>query len=308
MRLLHLLFALLFFCLAVCFIYFTQHKQSSTASTIVCTTTILADAVRNVVGDCAQVISLMGPGVDPHLYRPREGDVHKLANAQLVFYHGLHLEGKLATLLGSIDRYAPAYAVSDGIPTTALRSADDELYDPHVWFSVPLWIQVIDYIAQRCVEHDPHNANTYYQNADNYIRELVQLHSWIKAQIASIPPEHRCLVTAHDAFGYFGQTYGLEVIALQGISTESDIGMWDVQRLVNVVLTRRIPALFVETAIPHRTLQAVVDAVRVQGGTVVLGNELYTDALGDVQSHADTYISMVQHNVKTLMRGLTSGA
>lgn len=272
--------------------------------TIVCTTTILADTIHAIVGEHAEVVTLMGPGVDPHLYRPREGDVHKLANAQLVFYHGLHLEGKLATLLSSLDRYAPSYAVSDALDKSVLRKVSGDLYDPHIWFSVPLWMNVVSYIAQQCAEHDPMHADDYYNSADAYIRELVALDQWVQTMIASVPPAHRILVTAHDAFGYFGQTYGVEVVALQGISTESDIGAWDVSNLVQFIVAKKIPAIFVETAIPHRTLQAVVDAVRAQGLQVKLGAELYADALGDAKSGADTYVKMVEHNVRAIVDGL----
>ena len=273
--------------------------------TIVCTTTILADTIRHIVGDHAVVISLMGPGVDPHLYRAREGDVHRLASADLVFYHGLHLEGKLATILESLDRYAPTYGVSNAIPVDLLRNVGDgALHDPHIWHAVPLWIRVVAYIADCCVQHDSARAAEYYANADTYIHQLRELHSAMRDAIASIPVESRILVTAHDAFGYFGATYGLEVVALQGISTEAEIGAWDVANLVDLIVQKKVPALFVETAIPHRTLQAVIDAVQVRGHIVQLGDELYADALGDAQSDAGTYVGMLQHNMHAIVAGL----
>ena len=247
----------------------------------------------------------MGPGVDPHLYRPREGDVHRLAEADLVFYHGLHLEGKLATILESLDRYAPTYAVSDAIPQELLRYVSDgNLVDPHIWHAISLWNRVVWYIADRCMEHDPAHAEIYHERADEYSKKLRALHEHILDRIAAIAPERRILVTAHDAFGYFGETYGLEVVALQGISTEAEIGAWDVMHLVDFICERRVPALFVETAIPHRTLQAVIDAVRVRGSCVQLGDELYADALGDANSDAATYVDMILHNLNTIERGL----
>lgn len=271
--------------------------------TIVCTTTILADTIRNIVGEHARVISLMGPGVDPHLYRPREGDVHRLANADLVFFHGLHLEGKLATILESLERYVTAYAVSNS-PSLPKELWRNKLPDPHIWHSVPLWMHVVSYIAECCALHDPVHAQDYYTNANAYIAQLQLLHDCIMKAIEILPPKHRILVTAHDAFAYFGQTYGLEVIALQGISTEAEIGTWDVMNLVDFIVQKKVPALFMETAIPHRTLQAVVDAVQVRGHTVQLGDELYADALGDTHSDAGTYIGMVKHNVRVIVEGL----
>ncbi len=297
---------------ATVFWYFGTHKTAQGNNkkfTIVCTTTILADTIRNVVGDHAAVISLMGPGVDPHLYRAREGDVHRLASADLVFYHGLHLEGKLATILESLERYAPTYAVSDVIPKDLLRRSHplasyEAAADPHIWHAVPLWIRVVAYVADCCAQHDPVNAIDYYANADAYIHQLLELHIFMLDIIASIPFEQRILVTAHDAFGYFGATYGLEVVALQGISTEAEIGAWDVANLVDLIVQKKVPALFVETAIPHRMLQAVIDAVQVRGHSVRLGDELYADALGDAQSDVDTYAGMLQHNVGAIVSGL----
>lgn len=293
-------------CIVWILFYLARTEYKKSLFTIVCTTSILADTVRNVVGQHAQVISLMGPGIDPHVYRPREGDVHTLAGADLVLYHGLHLEGRLATLLESLDRYAPTYAVSDAVLLQQLRCVDGgNVYDPHIWHAIPLWIQVVSYSADRCAQHDPDHARFYYQNADEYIRTLVALHQEIIDVIDQIPYERRILVTAHDAFAYFGATYGLEVIALQGISTESEIGSWDVCKLVDCIIQKKIPALFVETAIPHRTLQAVIDAVQVQGVKVKLGDELYADALGDHNSDADSYVQMIKHNVQALVSGLS---
>jgi manganese/zinc/iron transport system substrate-binding protein len=299
-----------FIVLIVCvFIYYSayqsQHANQSERFTIVCTTTILADTIRNIVGEHAEVISLKGPGVDPHLYRPREGDVHRLAAADLVFYHGLHLEGKLATILESLDRYAPTYAVSATFSENLLRKIEgSDLCDPHVWHSLPLWIRVVEYIVACCAKHDPVHAEFYRERAKAYTAQLRELHDHILDAISTIPPAQRILVTAHDAFGYFGATYGLEVVALQGISTEAEIGAWDVAHLVDFICTHHVPALFVETAIPHRTLQAVVDAVRARNCTVKLGDELYADALGDSNADAATYVGMIQHNVHVIVEGL----
>jgi manganese/zinc/iron transport system substrate-binding protein len=281
----------------------TTHMQ---AFTIVCTTSILADAVRIIGGSDVKVIQLMGPGIDPHLYRPREGDVHRIMEADLVIYHGLHLEGRLATLFEQMNRYVPTYAVSDAVPIDLLRIVDPTgpHYDPHIWHAVPLWMRVIEGIAQQCAQYDPVHADVYMHRAQRYIQVLLELHQWIVAIIAEIPEAQRILITAHDAFGYFGVTYGVQVVALQGISTESDIAIHDVIKLVEYIVQKQVPALFVETAIPHRTLQAVIDAVTMQGHTITLGGELYADALGDLDSGADTYIRMLRHNVSVIYDAL----
>lgn len=273
---------------------------------VVCTTSMLADAVRSVGGEHVEVIGLMGPGVDPHLYRAREGDVRRLAYADLVLYHGLHLEGRMTDILAAMQAYVPTMAVCASIPKEHLRESDFEgLYDPHVWHDVRLWMYVITSVRDVLMQYDSEHAEYYYRAAQDYSDDLAVLHESVLAQIATIPASQRFLVTAHDAFAYFGAAYGLEVIALQGISTESDISTRDVIDLATFIVDHKVATLFLESSIPPRNVEAVQQAVRASGWDVQIGDELYSDALGDVESGADTYIRMITHNVDAIVKGAT---
>ena len=259
-----------------------HHADKKKSLTIVATTSIIADAVRRVVGDRITVHGLMGPGVDPHLYRARESDVHKLAAADLVFYNGLHLEGKMGQVLEGMQRFTQTVAVAQSLDTTMLRAADfADLYDPHIWFDVALWIIVARYIQQSVIVLDPINANVYKQNGDEYIRELEQLHAYVQKRVNEIDVKKRILITAHDAFGYFGTQYGFEVVGLQGLSTDCDISTRDIQQLADYIVENTVPTIFVESSIPQRAIVAVQNAVRARGFSVHIGPELYSDALGD---------------------------
>lgn len=270
--------------------------------TIVVTTSMLADAVRSIVGSAAQVHGLMGCGIDPHLYRARESDVHKLAAADLVIYNGLHLEGKMGQVLEGMNRFTHVINASRAIDQQDLRTAEFEgLYDPHIWFDVTLWIAVVRYIQDTLMQLDHAHAAEYKKNGDDYIERLQQLHQYMQQRINEIVPEKRILITAHDAFGYFGDAYGFKVVALQGLSTDSDISTKDIQDLADYIVKKQIPTIFVETSIPQRSLLAVQHAVTAQGWQVVIGNELYSDALGDAESGAATYCDMVKHNIDSIV-------
>jgi manganese/zinc/iron transport system substrate-binding protein len=274
--------------------------------TIVATTSMLADAVKAIAGDAAVCIhGLMGCGIDPHLYRARESDVHKLASADLVIYNGLHLEGKMGQVLAGMNRFTHVINVSDALDKQKLRTAEFEgLYDPHIWFDVTLWICVVRYIQDAIIELDPEHAVNYEKNGNEYIVQLEQLHSYIQKRINEVDLQKRILITAHDAFGYFGDAYGFEVVGLQGLSTDCDISTKDIQQLADYLAGRRIPTIFVETSIPQRSLIAVQQSVAAQGWHVEIGDELYSDALGDEESGAATYIDMVKHNVDAIVAGL----
>lgn len=273
--------------------------------TIVATTSIIADAVRNVVGDQMVVYGLMGPGVDPHLYRARESDVHKLAAADLVIYNGLHLEGKMGHVLEGMQRFTRTVAVAQGLDTTMLRTADFEnLYDPHIWFDVALWIMVVRCIQQSVIALDPAHADLYTKNGDAYSAELEQLHAYVHRRVNEIDLQKRILITAHDAFGYFGAAYGFKVVGLQGLSTDCDISTRDIQQLADYIVAHAVPTIFVESSIPQRAIVAVQNAVRARGWNVALGAELYSDALGDVTTPAATYIGMIKYNVDAIVNSL----
>lgn len=284
-----------------------NHTNQQKQFTVVTTTSMLADTVSNIVGDRMIVHGLMGCGIDPHVYRARESDVHKLAAADLVVYNGLHLEGKMGQVLEGMNRFTKVINASQAIDKQNLRAADfDELYDPHIWFDVRLWISVVRHIQAAVIQIDSEHALMYKKNGDEYIRELEKLHKYIQERVNAIDPKKRILVTAHDAFGYFGAAYGFTVVGLQGLSTDCDISTKDIQNLADYIVEKKIPTIFVESSISARSMRAVQEAVAAQGWQVTLGDELYSDALGDELSGAESYINMVKHNVDALIDSLTS--
>lgn len=273
---------------------------------VVTTIGMIKDAVENVGGDRVRVTGLMGPGVDPHLYKASEGDVRRLFRAELIFYNGLHLESKMGEVLEHMDGRTRTVAVAASVPDSLLLSPPEfqGSYDPHVWFDVALWMRVVPPIRDALIAHDPAHADEYRANAERYLARLGALHAYVLEQAARVPPELRVLVTAHDAFNYFGRAYGFQVKGLQGISTASEAGTADVQRLAEFIAERRIPAVFVESSIPARTIEAVQAAVRSRGFQVEIGGELYSDALGDPGGPAGTYEGMVRHNIDTIVGAL----
>ncbi len=273
---------------------------------VVATTSIIADAVGQVGGERVEVTALMGPGVDPHLYKAREGDVLRLARADVVFYHGLHLEAKMAEILAGMNRWVPTYAVGSVVDPSDLLYPEGSVGnpDPHIWFDVRLWMRVVSYVADTLAKHDPAHAGFYWSRAEAYLQELAGLDSYIREQVGRIPPEQRVLVTAHDAFGYFARAYGFEVRGLQGISTVAEASIADVQELADFIVRRRLRAIFIESSVPVRNIEAVQEAVRARGWDVKIGGELYSDSLGEPGSGAGTYVGMVRHNIRTIVEAL----
>lgn len=278
---------------------------------VTCTTTIVADVAKRVGGDRVQVETLMGAGVDPHKYISGSGDRKKLDHAHVVFFNGLHLEGKMADLFDkNRDRWR-AVAVAGTIPHDKLRTAevDGGDHDPHVWFDVPLWKSSAEVVRDALSELDPAGASAYKANAAAYLKELDDLDREIRAKIDTIPKDKRVLVTSHDAFGYFGRAYGFEVIGLEGVSTASELGTPRRNELATLIGTRRIPAVFTETSVPPVGLQGVLDDVRAKykhevklvGGE----NALYSDALGEPGTPGATYPGMVRHNVDVIVSALS---
>jgi len=273
----------------------------------VATTGMVSDIVKNVGKDHVQIATLMGSGVDPHLYKPGERTVIKLAEADVVFYSGLHLEAQMAKVFEKMSNQVKTVAVTDGVDHTRLSSPPEFKghYDPHVWFDVTMWMDATNTVRDALVEMDPAHADEYRQNADEYLAQLQDLHEYVLAQADKIPKEKRVLITAHDAFNYFGREYGFEVRGLQGISTASEAGTSDVQDLVNFIVDRQIPAIFVESSVPRRTIEAVQAAVRSRGFDVKIGGELFSDAMGDPGTVEGTYIGMVKHNIDTIVKALS---
>jgi len=283
-----------------------QKGQAEGAYEIVCTTGMIADAVSHVLGERAQVTALMGPGVDPHLYKATQGDLRRLLDADLVFYNGLHLEGKMGEVLEKVARQKPVIAVGERIPQERLLNTTSYAgaYDPHLWFDVSLWADVVEHIGTVMQKQDPANAAFYAANAQGYREELLALHARVREAIATIPEEQRVMITAHDAFEYFGRAYDMEVRGLQGISTLSEYGLRDVSQLVGFIVDRRIKAVFVESSVPRKSLEAVVEGCRQRGHEVRIGGTLYSDAMGAEGTPEGTYTGMVQYNVNTIVSSL----
>ena len=273
---------------------------------IVATTSIIGDAIENIVGDSAQVIKLMGPGVDPHAYKATPQNIQDLSRADIIFYNGLHLEGKMADILAKFSKRNPVFAASDGIDT--VNYLGDFKYvdglDPHIWFDVLLWKQALLYMSECLQKIDTLSANYYQENTQKYVKQLDELHEKIQKSIQEIPKNQRVLITAHDAFTYFGRAYDIEVKGLQGISTVTDCGLRDITNLVEFIIKRNIKAIFPENSVPNKPLRAVVEGCRKRGHMVTLGQELYSDALGEEDAWQGTYIGMVSTNVQTIVDAL----
>ena len=277
---------------------------------ITTTTGMIGDLVANIAGPRAQVHMLMGPGIDPHLYKPTTGDLAALRAADIVFYNGLHLEAKLAEILHKLGETGTFIAVADGIDPDSLRSPPEfkGAHDPHVWFDVSLWIQCGRLVAQTLKDFDPDHADEYQQRADTYLAELEALDRRTREALATLPPASRVLITAHDAFGYYGHAYDLEVMGIQGLSTESEAGVRRVNELVDLLVTRGIKAVFIESSVSDKNIMALVEGARSRGHEVVIGGELYSDAMAPTgepkDAPADHYIGMVDHNTRTIVNAL----
>ena len=273
---------------------------------VVTTIGMITDIVKNIGGDRVEVIGLMGPGVDPHLYKASAGDVQKLYSASLIFYNGLHLESKMGDILAKMSGGTKTVAVTDAIDRNLLLTPPEfeGQYDPHVWFDVTLWMKAVGRVRDILSEFDPDSAVMYWSNAERYLAKLKELHDHVKSQAERVPPQQRVLVTAHDAFNYFGKVYGFEVRGLQGISTATEAGIADVQELAIFIAERRIPAIFVESSVSSKSLEAVKAAVKSKGFDVEIGGELFSDAMGNEGTPEGTYIGMVRHNIDTIVMAL----
>ncbi len=275
---------------------------------VVATTGMVGDIVAEVGGDRVHVTTLMGPGVDPHLYKASEGDVERLDRADIVFYSGLHLEAKLTDVFEKMGDRIVTVAVTDLIPRARLHATGSgaSTYDPHVWFDVSLWSQATESVRRTLVGGDPAHAADYDARAMAYQEKLTALDAYVRSVAESIQPDKRVLITAHDAFGYFAAAYGFEVRGLQGISTASEAGAGDVRELAAFIVERRIPAVFVESSVSPRMVRALQEAVRARGYDVQIGGSLFSDAMGDPGTPEGTYIGMVRHNIDTIAQALKS--
>jgi len=273
----------------------------------VATIGMITDIVSEVGGTHVEAEGIMKAGVDPHLYKARQSDIAKLENADIVFYNGLHLEGKMADILEKMGEEKPAVPVSERIPESSLLAGDagqGTQYDPHIWFDVANWMLAVEVVRDALIELDGSHADAYRANADAYLKKLEELDRYASEQIAAIPERQRVLVTAHDAFGYFGRAYGIEVRGLQGISTASEAGTKDVTELRDYLAERGIKAVFVESSVSPKAIEAVIQGAAKKGHTIRIGGELYSDAMGEAGTPEGTYIGMVRHNVDTIVEAL----
>lgn len=274
---------------------------------VTCTIGMVADIVRQVAGDQAKVEGLIGEGVDPHLYQATRADIALLLEAEVIFYSGLMLEGKMADSLIKVARKRLVYAVTELVDQSLLLEPPEFRghFDPHLWMDVALWKKCTEMVAKALAEEfDPSHAETYQANYEAYASQLDALDAYARKVLASIPQEKRVLVTAHDAFNYMGRAYGLEVRGIQGISTESEAGIEDINRLVELLVQRKIGAVFVETSVSQKNVRSLIEGANARGHKVVVGGYLYSDAMGKPGSYEGTYIGMIDHNVTTIARAL----
>lgn len=280
--------------------------DANSPKTIVCTTGMIGDMVRNLVGDSIKVISLMGPGVDPHLYKATQGDISSLSNASVIIYNGLHLEGKMNSIFEKLSKTKTIIAVSDGLNEKDLINSSnfEGAQDPHIWFDVSLWSKAMLKVSEKLQTAFPALKGHIQSNELLYKMQLQSLHNYCKNQTALIPNNQRIMITAHDAFKYFGKAYNLEVRGLQGISTTAEFGLQDISSLVQFVVDKKIKAIFVESSVPQKSIEAVIEGCTKRGHDVALGGELYSDALGFSNKPEGKYIGMVQHNLNTIVKAL----
>ncbi len=274
---------------------------------IVTTTGMVTDIVRHVAGSRAEVSGLIESGVDPHLFKPTRGHIKQLRDADVVFYSGLMLEGRMSEHFTQLQRAGkPVFAVTESLDKDSLRSPPDFAghYDPHVWMDVKAWSQCVEHVAQSLATFDPPHADEYRANAKSYRAELAKLDDYVRMAIQSIPESQRVLVTAHDAFEYFSRAYGIEVKSVQGVTTESEAGVLDVNRLVDFLVERKLPAIFVESSVNAKNIQAVIEGAKSRGVTVKVGGELFSDAMGAEGTYEGTYIGMIDHNATLIARAL----
>ena len=273
---------------------------------VVTTTSMVTDLVKNIGGDLIEVNGLMGAGVDPHLYKASEGDVTKLYKADIIFYNGLHLEGKLVEVFEKMGSKKMTIALGESLDENELIGSEyfASNYDPHVWFNIQFFKQFGDKVAESLAEIDAKNAEIFIENNAVYQKKLDELETELRASIETLPKEKRILVTAHDAFNYFGREYGFVVVGLQGISTATEAGVQDVQRLSQFIIENKVKAIFIESSVPRRTIEALQEAVLSKNHEVVIGGSLYSDALGNVGTAEGTYVGMFKANVKTIVEAL----
>ena len=276
---------------------------------VVTTTTVVTDLVESIGGEAVSVEGLMGPGVDPHLFKASAGDVVLMAEADIIIYNGLHLEGKMGDVFEQMrSLQINTVAVAEGIPDSLLIESElfQGNYDPHIWLDASLWKQAAADVVEALVTVDPAHADTFHSRYARFAASLDEMDQYVRQEVSVIPSAQRVVITSHDAFGYFGKAYGFEVLGLQGITTAAEAGTADVRRIASVVTERRIPAMFIESSVSSRGIEAVREAVRARGFEVIIGGTLYGDALGEPASATGSYLGMLRHNTDTIVEALTN--
>ncbi|WP_299382839.1 zinc ABC transporter substrate-binding protein [uncultured Lacinutrix sp.] len=282
-------------------------NQDNGKLNIVTTTTMITDLVNNIGGDLVNIQGLMGSGVDPHLFKASEGDVSKLVNADIIFYNGLHLEGKLVEVFEKMgSKTKNTVELGAALDKSQLIGSEyfASNYDPHVWFNIAFFKQFAKNVTKVLSEKDPKNAASFLENEKLFLQKLEALEQKVLATIETLPKEKRILVTAHDAFNYFGKNYGFNVVGLQGLSTATEAGVQDVQKLATFIIENKVKAIFVESSVPKRTIEALQAAVKSKGHDVVIGGTLFSDALGNAGTVEGTYVGMFEYNVNTIVNAL----
>lgn len=284
----------------------SSEKTSDSSLHVVATTGMLYDIVVNIARDKMTAEAIMGPGVDPHLYKATQGDLSKLKKADLIVYNGILLEGKMSEILKKMGKQKPVVAAAESLPDSLLLNAADykDAYDPHIWFDIKRWKYAVDEVSKAMISIDTQNEEFYRTNTNRYLKQLDSLDNFVRTSILEIPENQRILVTAHDAFGYFGDSYNVKVEALQGISTVADFGLKDVANLIDLIIENNIKAIFVETSVSDKSINAVVTGCREKGHDVQIGGYLYSDAMGDIGTVEGTYIGMFKKNVNTIVEAL----
>ena len=282
-----------------------NEKKKNGKLNVVTTTSMITDLVKNIGVEHINLQGLMGSGVDPHLYKASEGDVTKLSNADIIFYNGLHLEGKLVEVFEKM-RNKKTIAISDALDKNTLIGSEyfASNYDPHIWFNIDYWIEAGAFVTNTLQEAIPEYAEVFDKNWKNYHKQLVNLKEEVSETIEILPEEKRILVTAHDAFNYFGKSFNFEVVGLQGLSTATEAGVQDVQKLAAFIIENKVKAIFVESSVPKRTIEALQAAVKSKNHDVAIGGTLYSDALGNAGTIEGTYIGMFKYNVNTIVNAL----
>ncbi len=273
---------------------------------VVATTGMIADAARQIGGDLVEVRALMGPGVDPHAYRQTRTDILAMTRADLVLWHGLYLEAQMEDFMHSLGARRTVVAVAEELPRNVLLAHDDyeNRYDPHVWMDPDLWSKVVVSVRDALIAARPEGEALFRANAENHLEDVAALSDYAKQVLATVPEETRVLVTAHDAFNYFGRAYDFEVLGIQGISTQSEAGLNRVSELVDTLVERRIGAVFVESSVSDRNMRALIEGAAAKGQEVTVGGQLFSDAMGRDGTYEGTYIGMIDHNVTAITRAL----